>query len=518
TSRLGRWISEYGVNAANRTACEIGKQFDPYTRGEYDQYLVKRAVKAWEESYKVLCNACTFSRWIGWAYFKFMFQFGNKLKELLKLSNPEEAIKKGMPPEEFFTWQNILSFEKKEIDIVNNTGNTTDKLQLSYNPEGGLTANIIDSQNSTTPVKITTISSVKSDDKLFCLRTENGRKIFVKKIDLLTIGLNLKGKVPLGQFFKDNKIPSFEDRAIISNEGKLIKLSYDANSTSENDGISLYTLTPDFFMDYSFSKLNVNFLENGDVCLFRDRNKVATFKMRDLHNLVNQLRKTETSNNSEQKEVPINQFFRKQNAAPRWWNGLYIKLNQSNDSQFSSVLITRYGDSCVNLMMTASSGQKFFTQNVKIKDDPSSDVVEISGQYWDKNEKGWKNFNNVTVNQAQLLQCKRGDKTAPNRSAKIKLVNFLWRNDAFPPGNQTRTLTAIQLGVPDKKNHNQEVQIEIDHSGNAHVGDKILSHICIYRDESCSKGEAIIRGHDENWSYSKYKINLNDLLKKGDNK
>ncbi|MDE6431814.1 MAG: hypothetical protein K2L13_00245, partial [Opitutales bacterium] len=25
TSRLGRWISEYGVNAANRTACEIGK-------------------------------------------------------------------------------------------------------------------------------------------------------------------------------------------------------------------------------------------------------------------------------------------------------------------------------------------------------------------------------------------------------------------------------------------------------------------------------------------------------------
>ncbi|MDE6432342.1 MAG: hypothetical protein K2L13_03015 [Opitutales bacterium] len=146
----GRVILKGGANAANRTAAKIGKQFDPVTRGKYDQYLVKRAVKAWEESYKVLCNACTFSRWIGWAYFKFMFQFGNKLKELLKLSNPEEALKRGMPSEAFFAWQNILSFEDQKISISN--GDTTDKLQFSYNPQDGLTANIIDSQNNETSV------------------------------------------------------------------------------------------------------------------------------------------------------------------------------------------------------------------------------------------------------------------------------------------------------------------------------------------------------------------------------
>ncbi|MDE6432343.1 MAG: hypothetical protein K2L13_03020 [Opitutales bacterium] len=316
------------------------------------------------------------------------------------------------------------------------------------------------------------------------------------------------------QFFEDNGVLNFEDRAIIVDDGAAIKLSYDANSTSENDGISMCTLKYNFSMNYGLSKLNVNFLENGDVCLSYDQNnKVATFKMRDLRNLVNLLRETANSHNSAQEGVPINQFFKQENAVQRWLNDdLYIKLNQSINPQFYSVLITRYGDSCVNLMMTASSWQKFFTQNVRIRDNPHSDVVEISGQYWDKNEKRWKNFNNVAVNRAQLLQYKNGDKTVPNRPTTIKLVNFLLRNNALPPEDQTRTLTATQLDDPNGKGNNKAVQIEINSNSDVHVDDKTLKNIRIYRDKFCKGGEAIIFGFDGRYNSYGYKVKIDDLL------
>ncbi|MDE6432001.1 MAG: hypothetical protein K2L13_01245, partial [Opitutales bacterium] len=501
----------------------IGKQFDPVTRGEYDQYLVKRTIKVWEEICDIFDdiknNSCKFSLWIGWAHLKFVIKLIGKFNELLKLSNPEEAIKKGMPPEAFFAWKGIPRLEKK-IDIEN--VDATYKLQLSYNPKDGLTANIIDSQNSTTPTKITTISSVESDYTLFCLRTENGRKIPVRKLNLLTIDLVfrgvLKGKVSLKQFFVDNNVPSFEDRAIIFDNGTAIKLSYDANSTSENDGISMY-----YYNDYTTVRIAP--YVDSSVCLYGIRDGgnspqlIGIFQMKDLCNLVNQLKTTENSNSSEQKGASINQFFRDRDAVPFKNFNFYLATVLNNDTpQFNFVSVNVYGNDRVNLEIWNKDSERLHTQNVQIKYNQRSDVVEISGQYWDKNEKGWKNFNNVTVNQAQLLQCKRNDEIVPNRPAEIKLVNFLLRNDALPSEDQTRTLTATQLDGPNSEKNNQEVQIEINSSSNVHVGDKTAYDFSLYRDNSCKDGEAIIFGLDGRCNLCRYKVKIDDLLGKSDNK
>ncbi|MDE6432000.1 MAG: hypothetical protein K2L13_01240, partial [Opitutales bacterium] len=230
TNCLVKMIAKRNIDTANSKLADLP---------DYGGYSAWHIAKAWEEICDIFNdiknNSCKFFVWLGLAWLMLIIKSLDKFKELSQLPAPEEALKKGMSPEEFFAWKNIPNFTDQEIDIVNHDENKEWKLELTYDQKNGLTGNIINSSGNKIPVKITKISSVGSKDGLLCLHTKDGRKSMVEATDLLEIGTkNIpEGQIPLKQFFKENNIPTFIN-------GKIDIVDHNGNKTDKQLTLSYY--------------------------------------------------------------------------------------------------------------------------------------------------------------------------------------------------------------------------------------------------------------------------------------